>query len=84
MVLIFDGEEGGAHNTWDYLHVVDSARRESRQRPSPTTPTRQRAPTTPAADSVPAIAAVLGGVAGATLALIGVHLVVRRRHRRHD
>ncbi len=23
MVLIFDGEEGGAHNTWDYLHVTD-------------------------------------------------------------
>jgi len=22
MVLIFDGGEGGAHNTWDYLHVV--------------------------------------------------------------
>lgn len=23
MVLIFDGGEGGAHNTWDYLHVID-------------------------------------------------------------
>ena len=23
MVLIFDGGEGGAHNTWDYLHVSD-------------------------------------------------------------
>lgn len=23
MVLIFDGEEGGAHNTWDYVHVID-------------------------------------------------------------
>ena len=23
MVLIFDGGEGGAHNTWDYLHVTD-------------------------------------------------------------
>ena len=23
MVLIWDGEEGGAHNTWDYLHVTD-------------------------------------------------------------
>jgi len=23
MVLIFDGEEGGAHNTWEYLHVID-------------------------------------------------------------
>jgi hypothetical protein len=23
MVLIWDGEEGGAHTTWDYLHVAD-------------------------------------------------------------
>ncbi len=23
MVLVFDGEEGGAHNTWDYVHVAD-------------------------------------------------------------
>ena len=23
LVLIFDGGEGGAHNTWDYLHVID-------------------------------------------------------------
>lgn len=23
MVLIWDGDEGGAHNTWEYLHVVD-------------------------------------------------------------
>lgn len=23
MVLVFDGDEGGAHNTWDYLHVTD-------------------------------------------------------------
>jgi hypothetical protein len=23
MVLIFDGDEGGAHNTWAYLHVTD-------------------------------------------------------------
>jgi len=22
MVLTFDGSEGGAHNTWDYLHVI--------------------------------------------------------------
>jgi len=26
MVLIFDGSEGGAHNSWDYLHVVDPVR----------------------------------------------------------
>jgi hypothetical protein len=23
MVLVWDGEEGGAHNTWGYLHVLD-------------------------------------------------------------
>jgi hypothetical protein len=23
MVLIFDGEEAGQHNTWGYVHVVD-------------------------------------------------------------
>jgi hypothetical protein len=23
MVLIWDGDEGGAHSTWDYLHVAD-------------------------------------------------------------
>lgn len=23
LVLIFDGGEGGAHNTWDYVHVID-------------------------------------------------------------
>jgi hypothetical protein len=23
MVLVFDGEEGGDHNTWEYLHVTD-------------------------------------------------------------
>jgi hypothetical protein len=30
MVLIFDGDEGGAHNTWDYLHVTDRDGREAR------------------------------------------------------
>lgn len=24
MVLIFDGSEGGAHNTWEYVHVISS------------------------------------------------------------
>lgn len=26
LVLIYDGEEGGAHNTWEYLHVIDPDR----------------------------------------------------------
>ena len=29
LVLIFDGEEGGAHNTWDLFHVIGPARREA-------------------------------------------------------
>lgn len=79
MVLIFDGGEGGAHNTWDYLHVIDLARNKPRQSPSATTPARQRTTT---AGSGSAIAAILGGVAGATLALTSAYLIVRRRRRR--
>jgi hypothetical protein len=41
IVLIFNGGEGGAHNTWDYLHVVDRARHQPGRQPTATTPTRQ-------------------------------------------
>lgn len=27
LVLIFDGSEGGAHNSWEYLHVLDAVER---------------------------------------------------------
>ena len=40
MVLILDGGEGGAHNTWDYLHVTDWN--------APSTPGVVTAPTTAA------------------------------------
>lgn len=43
LVLIFDGSEGGAHSTWDYLHVAGPAPRgtvaaavgDGRARPAP-------------------------------------------------
>jgi hypothetical protein len=85
MVLIFDGGEGGAHNTWDYLHVVNRARHELSRQLRATTPTRQRAPTSPAttnSETDPALAGLLGGAAGGILTLIGVYLVDRRRRRR--
>ncbi len=85
MVLIFDGEEGGAHNTWDYLHVVDRARRKSRQQPAATLPTRHRtrAPSaTTESKTDPALAALLGGAAGGIVTLIGVYLVARHRRGR--
>jgi hypothetical protein len=40
MVLIFDGGEGGAHNTWDYLHVIDPAGPEDNAGLQPTAPFR--------------------------------------------
>jgi hypothetical protein len=85
MVLIFDGGEGGAHNTWDYLHVVDRARHEPSRQPTATTPTRQRAPTpsaTTSSETDPALAALFGTAAGGILTLTGVYLVARRRRRR--
>jgi len=85
MVLIFDGEEGGAHNTWDYLHVVGLDRQaESQQRPG-TTPTRRRADAPPTATSTKTDAvqaALLGAAAGGILTLTGVYLSARRRRGR--
>lgn len=85
MVLIFDGGEGGAHNTWDYLHVVDRARHQPGRQPAATTPARQRTRTPSATSSSgtsPALAALLGGATGAIVTLTAVHLVARRRRRR--
>ncbi len=84
MVLIFDGSEGGAHNTWDYLHVVNRARREPGQQPLATTPSRRPA-SAPAATSSskmnPTLTALSGGAAGGILTLTGVYLAARRRRR---
>ena len=76
MVLIFDGEEGGAHNTWDYLHVVgrDGGEEEAGatgSAPSPAPSEGDREPPEPSAPSPPATlwlgagALLLGAVLGA-------------------
>lgn len=85
MVLIFDGGEGGAHNTWDYVHVVDPARNQPRQQPPAATPAGQRTRTPSATTSSktdPALAALLGGAAGGILTITAVCLVARRRRQR--
>jgi hypothetical protein len=85
MVLIFDGGEGGAHNTWDYLHVVDRTRHEPGRQPPATTPTRQRTRTpsaTTRSNTDPALAALLGGATGGIVTLAGAYLVARRRRGR--
>lgn len=86
MVLIWDGEEGGGHNTWDYLHVVDWDERAGRgvtaagqppitEEAGSSTPGRR--PEQPVGPSTawPVIAAV--GMAGIALVIAGV-LAVRR------
>lgn len=85
MVLIFDGGEGGAHNTWGYLHVVDRARHGPGHQPSAATRARQRTRTpavTTSSQTDPALAALLGGAAGGILTLTAVYLVARRRRAR--
>ena len=73
MVLVWDGDEGGAHNTWDYLHVVDL------DAPDP--------PPRPAAETAPPPAAPRGrpweliagvGLAGLLLGAAGVRATARR------
>jgi hypothetical protein len=86
LVLIFDGEEGGAHNTWDYLHVLDLDRQaDSPQQPLATTTTRRGAgapPTATGSKTDTHRAALLGAAAGGILTLTGVYLVAWRRRRR--
>lgn len=76
IVLIFDGGEGGAHNTWAYLHVIDLDRDADSQPPT-------RTPTaTTSSNTDPALAALLGAAAGSILTLTGVYLVAWRRRAR--
>ena len=89
MVLIFDGSEGGAHNTWEYLHVInpDEATAGVVARPRPTRDPaaapagegRRDASSHESAGSW----AVLGAVALACLLLAAASLKWRRgrRHR---
>jgi len=81
MVLIFDGEEGGAHNTWDYLHVtageaapsgvVTAGRRSARPVRQPNTPSSAADTSAPEGSSVGWPVVVLAAVGGATLGLLG-------------
>ncbi|MDP8910252.1 MAG: hypothetical protein M3N47_14320 [Chloroflexota bacterium] len=85
MVLIFDGGEGGAHNTWDYVHVIDPDEEDqagvvASQSERPTTRTAHRAAT----DGGPPDTArwpLLGGVGLACLLIAAVGGAVARRRR---
>lgn len=71
MVLIFDGSEGGAHNTWDYLHVL-----------GPAPAADQRPPATAPSSSAPASSdgtAWLAWLAGGIALGIGGALLYNRR-----
>lgn len=82
MVLIWDGGEGGSHNTWDYLHVVDLDERDDPgategEQPPATGETREDPePPVGPSSSWPAIAGV--GVAGIALVIAGA-VAFRRR-----
>jgi hypothetical protein len=83
MVLIFDGEEGGAHNTWEYLHVIDrddprttgvvSERKQAKQ-PAP--------PAHHSQSSKPNTGWALTLAVAATGVLLGSALTAMRRRRR--
>ncbi len=85
MVLIFDGSEGGAHNTWDYLHVIDPNRHAPGQQRAPAPPrTRQRTgtPSTTASSKADRVLpALVGAAGGGMLTLTGVWLIASRRRR---
>lgn len=71
MVLTFDGTEGGAHNTWDYLHVLG---------PAPRADKRSTAATPSQKSSTDWFAWLAAGIAlGATTALLCARSVSRRR-----
>lgn len=73
LVLTFDGSEGGAHNTWDYLRVLRPAPAADRDRRSPTaTPSRE--------SSTPWLAWLAAGLAlGAAAGLLWARSASRRR-----
>ncbi len=83
MMLIFDGSEGGAHNSWEYLHVIDPGQAtggvvaRSKANGDPVAATRRNA-----SDDSVGWWIVLGSVALGCL-VAGVALTWRRgRHRR--
>ena len=87
MVLIFDGAEGGAHNTWEYLHIIDPEQATTgvvagSRTDGPAVPaTTAERPRNPRADASTGWWIVLGAVALGAL-LSGIGLTWRRRMRR--
>ncbi|CAA9485564.1 MAG: hypothetical protein AVDCRST_MAG69-1038 [uncultured Solirubrobacteraceae bacterium] len=84
MVLIFDGEEGGAHNTWDYLHVVGRDRGEPSAEPTveASSPTPSEGSRESSAARAPNRVAIVGAGVGALLlgAILGA-MAMRSRSR---
>ena len=86
MVLIFDGGEGGAHNTWDYVHVIDP---DDEDPAGLAAPGSERARRAEGADGVPDGGAGSGtpgwpllGSVGAACLLIGAAASAMARRRR--
>lgn len=77
MVLIFDGSEGGAHNTWDYLHVLGLAPAADQRRPVSSPPPRASTSNNGTAWLAWLIGGVALGVGGGILA--GRSAATRRR-----
>lgn len=69
-VLVFDGSEGGAHTTWDYVQVLD---RPKTQAEGGKAPTRQR--------STRGGAALPVALGAAALILVVLAVALRRRRR---
>ena len=76
LVLIFDGGEGGAHSTWEYLHVVEPADRSGRG------VIAWRADAPERDDGLSARAMLAGSAATAVAAGIALAVILRRRRRR--
>jgi hypothetical protein len=78
LVLLYDGTEGGAHYSWDYITVRSGPRSPSSARPTV-------AATGPARPAGGLDAPVLVGLAAALVALLGAGvLVLARKHRTHS
>lgn len=88
MVLIWDGEEAGAHNTWDYLHVTDPDEADelgvvAQQEEQPTKPVEgsSPAPEGPSGSnaSIPWPLVAVIGLGGLILGVVGSRVAASRR-----
>ncbi len=87
MVLIWDGQEGGGHNTWDYVYVTDhdqpgapgvsGPKNEHPERASAEDATRTG--TSEARESPPWAVLAGVGVGGLVLGFVGGRAAARRR-----